>query len=182
MGTKLLDGVFTPSFNARPGQNLPIIMAGPSVDERKMILAHWGIVTEWSGFSGKSPTLINTRFESFDKPFFKHLVEKNRCLIVVDGFYEWRKEGKISQPYLFTVEGFSNADEPLCLAGIYSYKVDDGIQFSLVTVPANEVMIPIHDRMPVVMDSVGGNKWLTSGEIDSLNDNLICEKVLSKLK
>lgn len=125
---------WTPNYNAAPGQLLPVLKKS-----NKLELFKWGIETEWS-----KNKLINARSETIDeKPTFRSLFNKKRCLIVSDGFYEWHREAKgQGKPYRFELE----KRRPFAFAGIY----DTG--FAIITRKANQIVDKVHDRMPVILD------------------------------
>ncbi len=145
---KLLKGSFEPRFNARPTQNLPIIT---NDNPKEIQMAHWGIEPQWA----KSP-IINTRSDSDQKPTFKMLFEKQRCLVLADGFYEWKKEKKGKIPYRFILKN----EEPFAMAGLWE-KDDEGVtHFTIITTDPNELTGQIHNRMPAILSRESESSWI----------------------
>jgi putative SOS response-associated peptidase YedK len=141
--------------NAAPSQMLPVILED---EPNQIVMAHWGYPIHL----GKGEKeLINIRAESIaEKPFFKKAAQKHRCIILADGFYEWKKELGKNQPYKFTV-----SHSPIAFAGVFKWqqkKLTDEMLpfFSIITVPANEFMTSIHDRMPVILPEGNEKVWL----------------------
>jgi putative SOS response-associated peptidase YedK len=95
--------------------------------------------------------MINARSETAaDKPAFRLAFRKRRCLILADGFYEWEKQGKRKQPYLFRLKG----GEPFAFAGLWEHWERDGKVIdscTILTTDPNELVKPLHDRMPVIL-------------------------------
>jgi len=105
--------------------------------------------------------MINARAETLaEKPAFKNLLEKRRCLVLADGLYEWRKEGTDKVPMRFKLK----SGEPFAFAGLWdSWKQPDGSllrTYTIVTTESNEVLRPIHNRMPVMLSNDDAQKWL----------------------
>ena len=141
-----------PRFNIAPSQRVPVVTAAGRVEE--MI---WGIVPPWAEATSKA--LINARSESVrEKRSFNSSFQQRRCLVPADGFYEWTRIGK--RPYFFTINGGS----PFAIAGIW----DPGSDISrccLLTTAANQVLEPIHDRMPVIIPHEDWEEWFSPGEL-----------------
>jgi putative SOS response-associated peptidase YedK len=120
----------------------------------------WGLIPFWAKEIPKRVPLINARAESItEKPAFRQVFRSKRCLVPADGFYEWVHQGK-KVPWHFTlVDG-----APFAMAGLWDvWKNHDNQEigsFTIITTSANELMAPIHDRMPVILDREGSLKWL----------------------
>ena len=112
--------------------------------------------------------MINARGETLtEKPAFKDLLGKRRCLVLADGFYEWRKDGKGKVPMRFKLK----SGEPFAFAGLWdSWKHPDGSllrTYTIVTTEPNDVLRPIHNRMPAMLSNDDALKWLpVDDEID----------------
>ncbi len=149
---------YVPRYNGAPTQLLPVIT---SEEPGKLQLFRWGLIPRWSKEIPKAP-LINARSETIDqKPSFKSGFREKRCLVPADGFYEWVHSGR-KLPYRFTLK-----DESLfAFAGIWdNWQSSDGQlinSFTIITTDANEIMKPIHDRMPVILDKSDFRSWLQS--------------------
>lgn len=120
----------------------------------------WGLIPFWAKDAKIGNSLINARSETVEtKPAFRHAFQKKRCLIPVDGFYEWKRDGKTEQPFHIQMR-----DESIfALAGLW--EIWDSPQgavesCSLITTTPNELMAEIHDRMPVILDKEAQRKWL----------------------
>ena len=153
---------YTPRFNIAPEQispTIPVIVRHKGGNECRLM--HWGLIPAWA----KDPTIgnrmINARAETLtEKPAFKHLVGSRRCIIPADGFYEWRKEGKRKVPmwvHLRNREAFG-------LAGLWDAwrKPEDGKveSFTIITTEPNELVRPIHNRMPAILSPEDEEHWL----------------------
>lgn len=148
---KLITGQqeFQPTYNAAPSQLLPIITTskGPT----SIVLARWGFVSE-TGIPGNIRPQNNACYEHGTvKPMFQPAFHDRHCLVITDGFYEWHTDPttKRKQPYRFVMK----SGEPFAMAGIYSHGKHEGdpMTFAILTTDANEVMQPVHDRMPVIL-------------------------------
>lgn len=141
---------FMPRYNARPSQNLPIIL---NTDRESIVFAYWGFHPKWS----KTPSqqIINVRAESYNKFTFKKAFNERRCLILADGFFEWKKEKNSKQPYYF----IRKDREPFAFAGVYQER-GGHIEFTIITTEPNQVVEPIHDRMPAILLPEDEREWL----------------------
>ena len=152
---------YTPRFNVAPetSPTIPVIVRQGGGNECRLM--RWGLIPHWA----KDPTIgnqtINARAESLtEKPAFKHLVGSRRCIIPADGFYEWRKEGKRKVPMWVYLKG----KEPFGLAGLWDvWREPDGKRvesFTIITTEPNELVRPIHNRMPVILRPEDEEQWL----------------------
>lgn len=140
-----------PNWNAAPTQELPVVIGvDGSLQLRPM---QWGLIPAWIK-PGEKPKVapINARSETLaEKPMFRNLVRRKRCLVPANGFYEWKRTGGPKQPYFIHL-----ADQPIMLmAGLYDVRTgDDGepeASYTIITGPPNEMMAEIHDRMPMII-------------------------------
>lgn len=157
---------FSPRYNIPPGTDIPVIRQSPE-GNRVLHLLRWGLVPHWSKDSGIGAKLNNARGESVSqKPSFRDAFKRRRCLIPSDGYYEWRAEGKIKQPYYISFK----SGEPMAMGGLWeSWRAPDGsiLRTScIITTGPNEVMMPIHDRMPVIVAPEYWQSWLSGTEDD----------------
>ncbi|MBS1150871.1 MAG: hypothetical protein H6Q89_2569 [Myxococcaceae bacterium] len=129
-------------YNVAPTQAAPILTA---THPHALTIARWGLVPRTHTFNARAETLSQ-------KGVFKEAFAQRRCLIPVDGFYEWRQVGKLRQPLHITFR----SQRPFSIAGIW----DPGC-FSLITTAANDFMKGIHHRMPVVIAREDRHRWLT---------------------
>ena len=139
-----------PNYNAAPSQRLPIITnAAPD----QIQLLSWGLVPAWSRDPAGGPKPINARAETLaDKPSFRMLLARRRCLVLADGFYEWQATpaGKVPHRILLRDE------QPFAFAGLWDEWVDRATgelhpTFTIITTEPNELMAGIHNRMPVIL-------------------------------
>jgi putative SOS response-associated peptidase YedK len=144
--------------------------------ERELTLMRWGLVPFFTKqlTDVKGISTINARAESIGTNLtWRMPFQKRRCLVPADGFYEWKKlDAKTRQPYAFKMRN----DAPFAFAGLWdAWKAPDGgwlQSFSIVTTEANELMAPVHTRMPVILQSKDYDRWLES-EPDRLPVDLL---------
>ena len=148
-----------PRYNVVPSQKLPAMIMG----QGRRILGdlQWGLVPSWAKDPAIGNRMINARAETVaQKPSFRSAFKKRRCLIGSDGFYEWRRTSGAKQPYYIRVDD----GVPFAFAGLYEiWKQGDGSKLStctIITTTPNEIMEPIHHRMPVILDEVAWTEWL----------------------
>ena len=157
---------FPPRYNIAPTQPIPIVRQEHGA--RHFALARWGLIPSWVKDPKTFALLFNARLEGInDKPSYRAAMRRRRCLIPVDGFYEWRKEGKNKRP--FFVRAKSGA--PFAFAGLCETWADrDGGEIetaAIVTCEANETLAPIHERMPVIVPQDKFDAWLDCERIDA---------------
>ena len=157
-----------PSWNVAPGRELYVV-AGTRAHTRRLGVMRWGLVPSWSTDPSSGPRPINARAESLlDRPAFADAVAHRRCLVPVDGFYEWRRlPSGARQPWFVDPDGGG----PLVMAGLWDRWVSpDGealVTVAIVTVAANEDVGRLHDRMPAVLaDPDAWDRWLDPTVVD----------------
>lgn len=145
-------------YNAAPTQSLPVLLnQGPRRIER----LHWGLVPHWASDPSIGSRMINARAETLSaKPSYREPFQKRRCLVLADGFYEWQRTAHGKVPMRITL----SSGEPFALAGLWStWQAPDGAllrSFSIITTSANQLVAPIHDRMPVLLRPEDEAIWL----------------------
>jgi putative SOS response-associated peptidase YedK len=149
-----------PRYNIAPTQPVAAIR---QVDKfRELSLLRWGLVPSWSKDPNAGPPLINARAETIaTKPAFRSAFKRRRCLIPADGFYEWQKTGaKAKQPFHIRMKN----EHPFAFAGLWEHwEGGDSSTIdscTIITTDANEVLRPIHDRMPVILRDEDYGRWL----------------------
>jgi len=157
--------LFEPRYNIAPSQMHPILIV--SEDHRKVSPMKWGLVPYWAKDPKIGYKMINARAEGIEeKPSFRTPLMKRRCLVMADGFYEWHKQDKNTKiPYLFKLK----SGEPFAFAGLWDLweKGDQPLKtFTIITTAPNELMEPIHNRMPVILKQSDEGKWLDPEIID----------------
>ncbi len=153
---------FPARYNIPPGTDIAVIRLSPA-GKRVLHRLRWGLIPHGSRDPSIGAKLNNARGESVhEKPSFRTAFTKRRCLIPATGFYEWQATGKTKQPYYFS----SKSGAPLALAGLWeSWKAPDGSivrTTCIITTAANELMAPVHDRMPVIVGETDWQRWLAS--------------------
>jgi putative SOS response-associated peptidase YedK len=151
--------VVGPVYNLCPTQNSPVLRLVSG--ERRIDLMRWQLVpaTEPS-FSSRFAT-INAKSETvFESRLYRGLVIRQRCIVPLSGFYEWKRTGDTKRPFKIHLR-----DEPIMsVAGLWETwhpgRPDEGQSFSILTTAANEFMREIHDRMPVILDRSDEEAWL----------------------
>jgi putative SOS response-associated peptidase YedK len=147
-----------PTYNAAPEQGLlTILNAEPHI----ITVSAWGFVPEWADGRSDVKSQINARAETVaTKPFFRDAFKKKRCLVLADGFYEWKRAGSRKVPYRIALK----TEEPFAFAGIWSTVHDahgkEQHRFAIITTVANKLVAQIHNRMPVLLDARDEKAWL----------------------
>jgi len=153
----------TRRYNIAPTQPVAVI---PNQEPRKLELFQWGLIPAWAKDPKIGNSLINARAETVaEKPAFRAAFRRRRCLVLADGFYEWKKTGKAKTPmYIQMKDG-----APFAFAGLWEvWSAPDGSTLrtcTLLTTTANELVQGIHDRMPVILPPEAFGIWLTPGEL-----------------
>jgi len=158
----------SPVFNAAPSTELPVIVERDGGD-REARLMRWGLVPRWAKPGDKTVAPINARGETLlEKPMFRSLVSRKRCLVPASGFYEWKQQQGRKQPYFVSLP-----DEPtFALAGLYDeFAGKDGetvASYTIVTTQPNDLMATLHNRMPVILPRTDEEEWLSREVTDPL--------------
>ncbi len=165
---KLNPKIFEPRYNIAPSRMIPAVLEKGG--ERIIEQLKWGLIPSWSKDDSFAAKLINARSETLaEKPSFKNAFKKQRCIIPASGFYEWDKKSKgAKQPYYF----FLKDKEVFGFAGLWEEWTDKESgeitqTCAIITTEANEVLEPIHDRMPVILKEENYSEWLDEREKDT---------------
>ena len=148
-----------PRFNIAPTQAVAVI---PNTAPRHLELMRWGLIPSWAKDPKIGNSLINARGETVaEKPAFRSAFKRRRCLILTDGFYEWKKEaGGGKTPYYIRLAN----GRPFAFAGLWEvWRPADGSELptcTIITTEANRLTAPIHDRMPVILGFEDWPRWL----------------------
>jgi putative SOS response-associated peptidase YedK len=151
---------FRPRYNLAPSQ--PVLAVRLATDgQRELVSLTWGLVPHWSKEPKTKYSTINARAETVtEKPLYAEAFRHRRCLVPVDGFYEWHEQPGGKQPYRI----LARDDRPLALAGLYEHWQGEGhAPFDSCTImvkAANRFMSAIHDRMPVMLTPEAQAVWL----------------------
>jgi putative SOS response-associated peptidase YedK len=148
-------------FNIAPTQPIVVVRVVPEGQEREVTHVRWGLIPGWAKDPAALPLLINARAETAaEKPAFRGALKYRRCLVPADGFFEWQRIGKERQPFHMR----RRDGAPFALAGLWErWLGPDGSEIdtcALLTTEANELMRPIHDRMPVILEPAEFDVWL----------------------
>jgi putative SOS response-associated peptidase YedK len=146
-------------YNISPGQDIAFIVNDGG--ENRLTACHWGFVTSWCKELNDGYKMINARAETVaEKPSLRQAFSRHRCLVIADGFYEWKNEGGKKRPYYI----HRRDGRPFGMAGLYNlWTSPEGAQIctsTIITTNANEVLAPIHDRMPVILSQEANGLWL----------------------
>ena len=158
---------FPPRYNIAPTQPVPIVRLEEGA--RHFALVRWGLIPSWVKDPNNFALLINARGESVtDKPAFRNAMKRRRCLVPVDGFYEWKPTGGRKQPYYIR----ARSGAPLALAGLWEvWTGPNGEELetaTIVTTRANRLLGAIHDRMPVIVPPEAFGLWLDCANVDAM--------------
>lgn len=147
-------------FNIAPTQNVLAVRRSGTHNEPSWL--HWGLIPFWAKDAKFAYSTINARAETLaEKPAFRHTLRRQRCAILADGFYEWRKiNSRTKEPILFTLQD----ESPFAFAGLWDrWNSTDGLPMescTIITTTANEVVAPLHIRMPVILTPERISDWL----------------------
>jgi len=152
----------SPRYNIAPTQPIAAVRNNP---EPQIEFLNWGLIPSWAKDPAIGNRMINARAESMDKkPAFRTALRRRRCVIPASGFFEWKKLGRQRVPMYVTAA----SARPLGLAGLWDVWHDDaGSQVTsctIITVPSNELVRPIHDRMPAILRESDYRLWLDPAE------------------
>ncbi|WP_028775933.1 SOS response-associated peptidase [Shimazuella kribbensis] len=160
-----LDIPIAKRYNISPTQSVLALTQGQN--ERKAHLFRWGLVPFWAKDLKIGSKMINARSETLhEKPSFRHLIKRNRCIILSNGFFEWKKEGNKKQPYYIQVDN----GKPFSFAGLWDTWSNDREQITtctIITTTPNTLMKELHHRMPVILDKDGEKAWLDESLTDT---------------
>lgn len=171
---------FAPRYNLCPGDAVLAVAGGAS---RRVGRLRWGLVPSFAKDPRGGPRAINARAETVHvRPVFRAAFRHRRCVIVADGFYEWRREGGQRVPFLARPRD----TRPMAFAGVWErWRGDDGQELTtcaIVTCPANADLAPVHDRMPVILDRGAWRRWLAPGQDPEALLALLCPYVEGALE
>jgi putative SOS response-associated peptidase YedK len=150
-------------FNIAPTQSVVVVRRRPDSDDVEAVPLRWGLIPRWAKDARSAASLINARSETIaTKPTFRDAFKRRRCLVPADGFYEWQvvPGQKSKQPHFISLRD----DQPFAFAGVWEAWTNPEGQrvesVSIVTTEANELMRPLHHRMPVILPPESFDVWL----------------------
>jgi putative SOS response-associated peptidase YedK len=163
-----------PRYNIAPTQDVGVVRERRN-GERVLQLLRWGLIPSWAKDPAIGNRMINARAETLAaKPAFKRPFARQRCLVPADGFYEWKRTGGAKQPYYIRRED----GRPMAFAGVWDRWRSDGDatvdSFTIVTTTPNDLVAPIHNRMPAILLPDGYDMWLDpeNHDVDDLSSLL----------
>ena len=153
-------------YNVAPTDDALVVVQR---EDRRAITAYrWGLVPHWASDLKTGSRMFNARAETLTtSPAFRDAFKRRRCLVPVDSFYEWKREGSIRQPYNVMRED----GKPLALAGLWAGWKDPSTEtvrrtFTIVTTTPNDAIADLHDRMPVLIPDDAWDRWLDPAPAD----------------
>lgn len=160
----VVSGEITPRYNIAPTQPVPVV---PNNGQNRVEFFTWGLIPSWAKDPKIGNRMINARSETLhEKPSFRAAYKRRRCLILTDGFYEWQKVP--GQKAKIPTHIRMKSDEPFAFAGLWeSWHSADGshiLSCTIVTTTPNELLEPIHNRMPVILAREAYDEWLDPEE------------------
>ena len=154
---------FGPSWNVAPQTFQPVVRLNRDTGEREIVMMRWGLVPYWSKDEKIGARTINAKAETITAaPAFREAMKYRRCLVPADAFYEWQKlDTKNKQPFAIAMRD----GQPYALAGLWErWKERNAgtelLTFCVITTDPNEVVEPLHDRMPVIIPEKDYDRWL----------------------
>jgi putative SOS response-associated peptidase YedK len=150
-------------FNIAPTRMVATVLQNPESEKREFKQLHWGLIPSWAKDVAMGAKLINARAETVaEKPAFRSAFKHRRCLVLADGFYEWQRQQGKKQPFYFRLQD----GQPFAFAGLWerwrSPANEEVISCTILTTAANELLQPIHERMPVILEPKDYDLWLNS--------------------
>jgi len=153
--------LFKPRYNIAPSQPIAAIRIEPDTTTRNLVMLRWGLVPSWAKDPKIGNQCINAKAETVaEKPSFRSAFKKRRCLILATGFYEWQAQGRTKQPMWIGLR----SRRPFAFAGLWEHwKPAEGESLdtcTIITTEPNDLMAPIHNRMPVILAPASYDQWL----------------------
>jgi putative SOS response-associated peptidase YedK len=152
------------SYNAAPQSFQPVVRLNRDTGEREIVLMRWGLIPFWSKDQKIAYSTINAKAETIaTNPAFREAIKHRRCLVPADAFYEWQKlDGKTKQPYAIALRN----GEVYAFAGLWERWKDKKTAtpletFTIITTDPNELVEPLHTRMPVIVPRKDYDRWLS---------------------
>ncbi len=170
-----------PRWNGAPTDPLMIVRRDPETGQNSLDLVRWGLVPHFAKDLKGGAKLINARCETVaTMPAFRGAwAKRRRCLVPADGFYEWKKSGKERFPFFVTM---ADPDEVMTLAGLWENwknpETGEWVRtFTILTTTPNDLIAPLHDRMPVIVPPEDWERWLAGEDATDLLEPLPAERL-----
>ena len=153
------DVAYSSSYNVAPTQGVLTLVA--ENEARRAVRMRWGLIPSWAREASIGSRMINARAETVaEKPSFRTALRRRRCLVLTDGFYEWRRTSAGKRPMRITMA----SGEPFAFAGLWDTwrnpQEETVTSCTIITTVANDLLRPIHDRMPVILPRDAEEFWL----------------------
>ena len=154
-----LDDGFEPSYNIAPTQFSPVLIGKD--DSRVLKRMKWGLIPSWSKDEAIGSKMINARSESLlEKPSFQNLVHQHRCVVITDGYFEWKKGNEGSQPFYIS----HPKKKLLPMAGLWTTWESSSSRmissYTVITTIPQKAITHIHNRMPVILNPIAIDEWI----------------------
>ena len=164
---------FDKRYNIAPTQEVLTVVGG---ETRRAGYMRWGLIPFWAKNASIGSRMINARAETVaEKPAFRDALRRRRCLVLADGFYEWQRVGKNKRPMRIVM----GSGEPFAFAGLWeTWKNSEGTVIpscTIITTTPNDLLKPIHNRMPVILSKEVEGFWLD----DNVDDPAALTSVLT---
>ena len=153
--------LFTPRYNIAPSQPVAAIRIEPGTTARQLVQLRWGLIPSWAKDPKIGHQCINAKAETVaEKPSFRAAFKARRCLVIATGFYEWQVQGRAKQPMWIGLKSY----RPFAFAGLWEqWQPPEGTAIescTILTTEPNELLKPIHNRMPVILAPTSYDQWL----------------------
>jgi putative SOS response-associated peptidase YedK len=173
----------SPRYNIAPSQAIAVVRCLQGEKTRQLDMLRWGLIPHWAKDMKIGYKMINARSETLaQKPSFRAAFKKRRCLIVADGFFEWKHAGKIKEPFYVQLRNGA----VFGFAGLWeSWKSPDGNiveSCTVITTPANKLIRGIHDRMPVILLPEDYETWLQDSTPEQILQQLFAPFPADKME
>ena len=170
------DSYLAPSYNVAPQSMQPVVRLDSETGERELSIMRWGLIPFWSKDSKIAYSTINAKAETITtSPAFREAIKRRRCLVPADWFYEWKKlDAKTKQPYAIAL----NDGSLFAFAGLWDTWKDKATgqainTYTVITTDPNQLMEPLHNRMPVILQRRDYDRWLAPGDPSQLPVDLL---------
>jgi putative SOS response-associated peptidase YedK len=153
--------LFAPHYNIAPSQPVAAIRIAPDTTTRQLVWLRWGLIPSWAKDPKIGHQCINAKAETVtEKPSFRAAFKTRRCLVIATGFYEWQVQGHAKQPVWVGLK----SRRPFAFAGLWEqWQPPEGEAVetcTILTTEPNELLRPIHNRMPVILSPASYDQWL----------------------
>ena len=157
------------SYEYKTNYNISPQSIVPAIINNELINTKWGYFPSWLKEQDNSRSLFNSRYESLlEKKTFTSAFRNNRCLIPLSGWYEWRTENDIRQPYFF----YNKENLQIYTAGLFWKRSNGDIETSIITREAVPPLDTIHNRSPLILNNFQIESWLSDKEVDLIYDDI----------